>query len=170
MREALAPAARRMSSPGVPAAQGVDGLDDFTPGLMNAAADLMALDVPTLAGRIGTRCAQYLTALTEGRVDGLDVTHEGQGLARVGGKQVPVGQVEPRDIDWVWLGLRLTLLERLVQADPMPILLEDMATGMDEGRLPMLGRMLKALGGATQVLHVTAHPVFASTSEGSLNV
>jgi len=34
----------------------------------------------------------------------------------------------------------------------------------------MLGRMLKALGGATQVLHVTAHPVFASTSEGSLNV
>jgi len=86
------------------------------------------------------------------------------------GKQVPVGQVEARDIDWVWLALRLTLLERLVAADPMPILLEDMATGMDEGRLPMFGRMLKALGGATQVLHVTAHPVFASMSEGSLNV
>ena len=52
----------------------------------------------------------------------------------------------------------------------MPILLEDMATGLDEARLPMLGRMLKALGGATQVLHVTAHPVFASMSDGSLNV
>jgi uncharacterized protein YhaN len=73
-------------------------------------------------------------------------------------------------VDWVWLALRLTLLERLVSAEPMPILLEDMATGMDEGRLPMLGRMLKGLGGATQVLHVTAHPVFASASEGSLNV
>ncbi|HEY1335746.1 MAG TPA: chromosome segregation protein SMC, partial [Myxococcaceae bacterium] len=170
MREALAPASRRVSSPGVPAAPSGDGLDDFTPGLVNAAADLMTVDVPTLAGRIGTRCGQYLTALTDGRVDGLDVTHEGQGLARVGGKQVPVGQVDPRDIDWVWLALRLTLLERLVQADPMPILLEDMATGMDESRLPMLGRMLKALGGATQVLHVTAHPVFASMSEGSLNV
>ena len=77
---------------------------------------------------------------------------------------------DARDLDWVWLGLRLTLLERLVSVDPMPVLLEDMATGMDEGRLPMLGRMLKALGGATQVLHVTAHPSFASMSEGSLNV
>ena len=57
-----------------------------------------------------------------------------------------------------------------MSADPMPILLEDMATGIDVGRLPMLGKMLKALGGTTQVLHVTAHPVFASTSEGSLNV
>ena len=39
MREALAPAPRRVSSPGVPAAQDADGLDDFTPGLMNAAAE-----------------------------------------------------------------------------------------------------------------------------------
>jgi uncharacterized protein YhaN len=62
------------------------------------------------------------------------------------------------------------LLERLVTHEPMPVLLEDMASGMDEARLPMLGRMLKALGGGTQLLHVTAHPVFASMSEGSLNV
>ena len=170
MREALAPAPRRVSSPGVPAAQATDGLDDFTPGLMNAAADLMNLDVPTLAGHIGERCTQYLAALTDRRVEALEVTYDGQSLARVGGKKVPLGQLDPRDVDWVWLSLRLTLLERLVSAEPMPVLLEDLATGMDEGRLPMLGRMLKALGGATQVLHVTAHPVFASMSEGSLNV
>ena len=170
MREALAPAPRRVSSPGVPAAQAADGLDDFTPGLMNAAADLMTTDVASLAARIGERCTQYLVALTDGRVDRLEVTHDGLGVARVGGKQVPVGQVSAQDVDWVWLSLRLTLLERLVAADPMPVLLEDLATGMDEGRLPMLGRMFKALGGATQVLHVTAHPVFASMSDGSLNV
>jgi len=169
MREALAPAPRRVSSPGVPAAT-ADGLDDFTPALVGAAADLLTTDVPTLAARIAERCAQYTTALTDRRVEGIDITHEGQGLARVGGKRVPVGQVDPRDVDWVWLALRLTLLERLVSHEPMPVLLEDMATGMDEGRLPMLGRMLKALGTGTQLLHVTAHPVFASMSEGSLNV
>jgi hypothetical protein len=170
MREALAPASRRISSPGVPAAQGADGLDDFTPGLVNAAADLLTIDVLTLGTRIAQRCTQYVSVLTDGRVEGLDVTHDGHGLARIGGKQVPLGQVSAGDLDWVWLGLRLTLLERLVSADPMPVLIEDLATGMDEARLPMLGRMLKALGGATQVLHVTAHPVFASASEGSLNV
>jgi hypothetical protein len=170
MREALSPAPRRNSNPGLPAAQAGDGLDDFTPALVNAAADLLTMDVQSLGARIGDRCAQYLGALTDGRVERLEVTHEGQGVARVGGKQIPVGQVDARDVDWVWLSLRLTLLERLVAVEPMPILLEDMATGMDEGRLPMVGRMLKALGGATQVLHVTAHPVFASMSEGSLNV
>jgi hypothetical protein len=170
MREALAPAPRRVSSPGAPAAQSADGLDDFTPALVGAAADLLTTDVPTLAARIAERCAQYTSALTDRRVEGMDITHDGQGLARVSGKQVPVGQVDPRDVDWVWFALRLTLLERLVTHEPMPVLLEDMATGMDEARLPMLGRMLKALGGGTQLLHVTAHPVFASMSEGSLNV
>ncbi|HVP59050.1 MAG TPA: chromosome segregation protein SMC [Myxococcaceae bacterium] len=170
LREALTPAPRRVSSPGVPAAQTPEGLDDFTPGLVNAAADLLTLDVPTLAARIGDRCAQYTSALTDRRVERLDITHDAQGVARVGGRQVPVGQLDPRDVDWVWLSLRLSLLERLVAQEPMPVLLEDMATGMDEARLPMLGRMLKALGGATQLLHVTAHPVFASMSEGSLNV
>jgi hypothetical protein len=170
MREALAPAPRRVSSPGVPAGSGADGLDDFTTVLMSAAADLLTIDVPTLAARIGERCAQYVTVLTERRVEGLEFTYDGQCQARVGGKLIPVGQLLARDVDWVWLGLRLTLLERLVSQEPMPVLLEDMATGMDEARLPMLGRMLKGLGGGTQVLHVTAHPVFASLSDGSLNV
>jgi hypothetical protein len=167
MREALVP--RRISSPGVPAAGGDDGMEDFAPPLMTAAADLLALDIPALASRIAERCVQYCGALTDRRVQGLDIDYQGQALARVGGKQVPVGQLG-RDVDWVWLALRLTLLERLVSQEPMPVLLEDMATGMDEGRLPMLGRMLKGLGGGTQLLHVTAHPVFASASEGSINV
>src|SRR5678816_4492450 len=137
---------------------------------MGAAADLLTLDVPTLAGRITERCAQYVSALTDRRVEGLDFTHDGQGLARAGGKQVPVGQLASHDMDWVWLGLRLVLLERLVSQEPMPVLIEDLATGMDEARLPMLGRMLKAQGSGTQLLHLTAHPVFASMSEGSLNV
>ncbi len=171
MREALAPAPRRISSPGVPVAPaGGDGADDFTPALVGAAADLLAIDVPTLATRIAERCTQYLAALTERRVEALEISHDGQGMARVGGKPIPVGQVDPRDLDWVWLSLRLSLLERLAAQEPLPVLLEDMATGMDEGRLPLLGRMLKALGGVTQLLHVTAHPVFASMSEGSLNV
>jgi len=126
--------------------------------------------VPTLATRIAERSAQYLAALTDRRVEALEISHDGQGTARVAGKQVPVGQVAARDLDWVWLALRLSLLERLIAQEPLPVLLEDMATGMDEARLPMLGRMLKALGSATQLLHVTAHPVFASVSEGSLNV
>lgn len=170
VRDALAPAPRRTVTPGGSIPQAPDPLDDFTPALISAAADLLALDVPTLGSRISERCAQYASALTERRVERLEISHQGQGTAHVGGRAVPVGQLGERDVDWAWLALRLSLLEQLVAQEPRPVLLEDMATGMDEGRLPMLGRMLKAMGTATQLLHLTAHPVFASMSEGSVNV
>ena len=60
MREALAPAPRRVSSPGIPAGAGRGRAGRLHPRADDAAADLMAMDVPTLAGRIGERCAQYL--------------------------------------------------------------------------------------------------------------
>jgi hypothetical protein len=149
---------------------GADGLEDFTPALVGAAADLLAVEVATLGARLAERMAQYTAALTDRRVEGMEISHDGQGMAHIGGRKVPVGQLESHDVDWVWLALRLSLLERLVAHEPMPVLLEDMATGMDEARLPMLGRMLKAIGTATQILHVTAHPVFASMSQASVNV
>jgi len=170
LKESLSPTSRRASAGAPPPAVGADGLEDFTPALVGAAAELLALDVATLGTRLADRTAQYTAALTERRVEGLEISHDGQGMVRVAGRRVPVGQVESRDLDWVWLALRLSLLERLVAQESMPILLEDMATGMDEARLPMLGRMLKALGTATQILHVTAHPVFASASQASVNV
>jgi len=172
VREALAPAPpRRIATPGAPIPQAAETVDDFTPPLLSAAADLLTVDVPTLAARIKDRSSQYAAALTERRVEGLEIDHTGQGMARVGGRSLPVGQVGARDVDWVWLALRVALLERLLAQEPMPVLLEDMATGLDETRLPLLGRVLKSLGGmGGQLLHLTAHPVFASVSEGSLNV
>jgi uncharacterized protein YhaN len=91
-------------------------------------------------------------------------------VARVGGKSVPVGQLPAADIDWAYIALRLTLVEKTIGSEPFPLLLEDVATGLEEARLPLLGRMLKHLGTLTQVLHVTPHAVFASLSDGSLNV
>ena len=128
------------------------------------------IDLATLATRVRERAGQYVAALTERRIEALELTRDGAAVAKVGGRSVPVGQLSPVDIDWAYMALRLSLLEKLVAAEPLPVLLEDVATGLEEGRLPLLGRMLKHLGTLTQVLHVTPHAVFASLSDGSLNV
>jgi hypothetical protein len=172
VREALAAAAapRRIATPGSPLPAATEAFDDFTPPLARAAADLLAIDVATLSTRVRERCSQYLAALTERRVESLEIDHDGQGFARVGGRSIPVGQLPARDLDWAYLALRLTLVEKIAAEEPKPVLIEDLATGLEEARLPLLGRMLKHLGTLTQVLHVTSHPVFASLSDGSLNV
>ena len=148
----------------------MEAFDDFGPPLAHAAADLLTIDIATLATRVRERAGQYVTALTERRIEGLELTREGAAVARVGGRNVPVGQLSAVDIDWAYIALRLTLLEKVVATEPLPVLLEDVATGLEEARLPLLGRMLKHLGTLTQVLHVTPHAVFASLSDGSLNV
>jgi len=172
VREALARAANPRPSGPTPAVtpQAAEAFDDFGPPLARAAADLLAVDIATLATRVRERAAQYVAALTERRIEGLELTRDGAAVARVGGKNVPVGQLSAVDIDWAYIALRLTLVEKLVASEPLPVLLEDVATGLEEARLPLLGRMLKHLGTLTQVLHVTPHAVFASLSDGSLNV
>jgi hypothetical protein len=137
VREALAAAAtpRGPIIPGQPPPP-VEAFDDFGPPLARAAADLLTIDVATLAPRVRERAGQYVTALTERRLEGLELTREGAAVARVGGRNVPVGQLPPVDVDWAYLALRLTLLEKVVFTDPLPFLLEDVATGLEERACP----------------------------------
>ena len=163
---APAPAAPPPSRTPVP----VEPLEDPMPAVVNAAADLLALDVPGLVALVQERWGQYASALTERRVEHVEVNTAGQGFVRLGGRRVGVGELSARDLDWVYLALRLTIIEKSAGQMPLTVLLEDLAPALDEARLPMLARMLKHLGSLNQVLHVTAHPVFSSASDGSANV
>jgi hypothetical protein len=172
VREALAAASapRRATFSSTPVSSAADGFDDFVLPLARCGADLLAVDVATLSAQLRERCAQYVSVLTDRRVEGLDFDKDGHGFARVAGRSVPVGQLPAQDVDWAYLALRLTLVEKLVSQEQVPVLLEDIAQGLEEARLPLLGRMLKHLGTLTQLVHLTPHPVFSSLSDGSLNV
>jgi hypothetical protein len=148
----------------------VDPLEDPMPAVVNAAADLLALDVPGLVALVQERWGQYASALTERRVEHLEVNTSGHAFVRGSGRRVGVGELPARDLDWVYLGLRLTIIEKSASQLGLTVLCEDLAPALDEARLPMLARMLKHLGSLTQVLHVTSHAVFSSASDGSANV
>ncbi|MCP3099553.1 chromosome segregation protein SMC [Myxococcus sp. K15C18031901] len=159
------------------AAPGPDGsvppaepLEDPSPALLSQAADVFTTDVLNVQGMLKERCVQYLTALTDRRYQGVEWDKEGKAVALAAGRKVPVGELPPKDLDLYYLALRMTVVEKASARMKRPFLLEDVFTGMDEVKLPLIARMLKHLGTLTQVIHVTAHPGFAQMSDGTVNV
>jgi hypothetical protein len=176
LREALA-RTRSQAGPAAPAPipasrtpVPVEPLEDPVPAVLNPAADLLALDIPGLTALVQERWGQYASALTERRVEHIDVDTTGRAFVQAGGRRMGVGELSARDLDWVYLALRLTIVEKSASQLPLTVLFEDLAPALDEARLPLFGRMLKHLGSLTQVLHVTGHAVFSSASDGSANV
>jgi hypothetical protein len=175
LREALArsrsPTARMTAPPpAARAAAPVEPLEDPIPAVLRPAADLLALDIPGVMGLVEERWGQYASALTERRVEHLEVDMSGRAFVRSSARRVGVGELSAKDLDCVYLALRLTIIEKSAGQQPLTVLLEDLAPALDDARLPMLARMLKHLGSLTQVLHVTGNAVFSSASDGSANV
>lgn len=154
-----APAAQLPSAPG-----STSELEDPGPSLMRLAADLFQSDVPALAGMVRDRANQYFSALTDRRYSGLEQDGGGAISALSQGKKLKVGAIPSRDLDLLYLALRLTLVEKYSARAKVPVFL-DHDLGVEEGKLGLLSRMLKHLGTLTQVIHLTAHPAFPSVAD-----
>jgi uncharacterized protein YhaN len=61
-----------------------------------------------------------------------------------------------KDLDLVFLAMRLTLIEKAAAQHKLPVVIEDtFNTVLDAAKAPLFGRMVKHLGSLTQVLHVS---------------
>ncbi|RKH42020.1 ATP-binding protein [Corallococcus sicarius] len=155
---------------GVATAAPVDPLEDPSPLVLAQAADVLTSDLLSVQALLKDRCVQYLTALTDRRYQGVEWDRDGNAFALTANSRIPVGELPPKDLDLYYLALRLTVVEKTCARVKRPFLLDDVLTGVDEAKLPLVARMLKHLGTLTQVLHVTAHPGFAQMSDGTVNV
>jgi hypothetical protein len=148
------------SAPGAPG-----DFEDPSPALLAAAANLLGTDVPTVCGLLRDRLPQYLAALTDKRYLGVEFSATGAAtVISVTGK-TPAGNLPGRDLDLLFVALRLTLAEKAAAKVKAPLIIEGIPPGIEEPKTGLLGRMLKHLGTHTQVLHVTAHPSFATLSD-----
>ena len=145
-------------------------MEDPSPVLMMLAADLLSTDITTLGGMLRDRCTQYLSALTDRRYLGVEWDKDGRGSVFVPGQQLLVGEIPPRDLDMYYLALRMVVVEKVSTRVKYPFILEHPFVGMDEVKLPLIGRMLKHLGTLTQVLLVTNHPGLAQMADGAVNL
>ena len=140
--------------------------EDPVPALMVLGADLFNTDVPTLWSTLKDRCGQYLAALTERRLHGVEVDKDGRAKVLAPGRTIPVGELPGPDLDLVYLAIRLTLVEKYSAQSKVPVIFEDAFRGvLDEAKLPLVIRMLKHLGTLTQILHVTPSSHAASPTD-----
>lgn len=150
---------------------GMEPLEDPAPLVLGLAGDLLATDVAAVIGMMRERCVQYFSALTERRYTSVEWDRDGRTMVvAASGRRMPVGELPPREVDLFFLSLRLTVVEKVSPRVKLPLLVEDALVGLDESRMPLLGRMLKHLGTLTQVLHVTAHPGLTQLSDGPVNL
>jgi hypothetical protein len=134
--------------------------EDPAPVLLKLAADFLSQDVPSVAGGAKDRCGQYLVALSDRRFQAVDFDKEGQARVSANGKWVPASTLPVKDLDLLYLSLRLTLVEKCCATVKIPFILEDAFAALDDAKVPLLARMLKHVGTTTQVLHASAAPAF----------
>jgi uncharacterized protein YhaN len=145
--------------------------DDPLPGVLLLGTDLFATDVPTLWSALRDRTVQYFSALTDRRYHGIDVDKEGHATAQAPGRAVPAGELPGKDLDLMYLSVRLTLIEKYSVQTRLPVLIEDGFAGVIEApKQPLFGRMLKHIGTLTQVLHVTGAGQTATAADTVLTV
>ncbi|QRO01987.1 chromosome segregation protein SMC [Archangium violaceum] len=150
---------------------GLEPLEDPAPMLISLTADVLATDMHAVMGMLRERCVQYFGALTDRRYVGVEWDKDGRTVVvGASGRRMPLGELPPREVDLFFLSLRLTVVEKVSARVKLPLLVEDALIGVDEAKLPLLGRMLKHLGTMTQVLHVTAHPGFTQLADGTINL
>lgn len=130
--------------------------EDPTAGLMVLATDLFATDVPSLWSVLHDRAVQYLTALTDKRYHDLSIDKDGHATLEAPGRSVVARELPGKDLDLMFLALRLTLIEKAAPQHKLPVVIEDtFNTVLDATKQPLFARMVKHLGTLTQVLHVS---------------
>ena len=140
--------------------------DDPIPPLMLLATDLFTTDIPSLWSVLHARAAQYLTALTDRRYHGISLDKDGHATLEAPGREVSARELPGKDLDLMFIALRLSLIEKAVGQHKLPVVIEDtFSTVLDAAKQPLFGRMVKHLGSLTQVLHVSGAGQTASLAD-----
>ncbi len=170
LKEPSAPAAPKPSVSGEGFAPVVttstETFDDPAAPLMMLATDLFTTDVPSLWSVLHDRAVQYLTALTDRRYHGISIDKDGHATLEAPGRTVSARELPGKDLDLMYLALRLTLIEKAAGQHKLPVVIEDtFNTVLDAAKQPLFGRMVKHLGSLTQVLHVSGAGQNASMAD-----
>lgn len=145
--------------------------EDPTPPLLMLATDLFSADIPSLWSVLHDRAVQYLSALTDRRYHEMSVDKDGHATLQAPGRQVSARELPGRDLDLMYLALRLTLIEKASASHKLPVVIEDtFNTVLDAPKQPLFGRMVKHLGSLTQVIHVSGAGQNASLADVAVTI
>ncbi|MGI5865711.1 MAG: chromosome segregation protein SMC, partial [Myxococcales bacterium] len=145
--------------------------EDPVPKLLACAQDLFAgASIEALGGTVRDRASQYLAALTDRRYLGVELDSAGNASVVAPGRSVPAGQLDDRDLDLLYLAIKLTLVEKLAPLSQVSFILDEPFIGWDEPKLQLVSRMLKHIGTMTQVVHASALPAHRNLADNAAQI
>ncbi len=129
-------------------------VDPF-PALFKLAGELFLTDLLTLWSQLKDRVTQYVHALTDRRIQALNVDVNGRVVLTVDAHPLAVLALDAKDVDLVYLALRLTLVEKYTVQNKFPLIVDHQLFGaLEPAKQELALRMVRHLGSQTQVLHV----------------
>jgi hypothetical protein len=133
-------------------------LADGVEGWLEAAARVLGSDRDTLARDVLARAQPLVFPLTSERYRSLAFDADGRLVCVTpGGASLPAALASPATQDALYLALRLAGYALLAKARPWPLFLDDPLVALDDGRLLVACRALKAAArGGGQVIHLSA--------------
>ena len=172
------PPAPKAAKPAAPAAAEFEAVategekfEDPTPAMLLLATDVFSADIPTLWAVLKDRAVQYVSALTDRRYHGLSVDKDGHLTVEAPGRTLKGSELPGKDLDLVFLALRLTIIEKAAAHHKLPVVIEDtFHVVFDAPKQPLFGRMVKHLGSLTQVIHVGGAGHTASLADATVAI
>jgi hypothetical protein len=144
--------------------------EDPFPFLLERAADLFNAKPASIAQSMRERAGQYLTALTDRQLQGIDFDREGKATVMGANGKLAVTQLSPRELDLAYLGVRLTLAERIVAGGTTPFVIDSGLDLIDPGKHALLCKMVKYIASQGQVVQLTQLESLASLADATLSV
>lgn len=109
---------------------------------------------------LNRRSGEILSALTEGRYEGVSLTRDFEATAAEAGSVLPrrALALSRGTLDQLYLAVRLAICQlALPEEDPAPLVLDDALTNFDDGRMALALQYLLDLSQTRQVLCFTCH-------------
>ncbi len=143
--------------------------EDPVPRLIKLAADLFP-SVPegSLGAALRERAGQYITAFTDRRYTSVEIDAKGQAALLAPGRTVPAGQLDDKDLDALYLSVKLTLLEKYAPLGKPLIVLDEPFALWDPPKQILVSRMLKHIASSAQILHASALPSHIGLADSTL--
>lgn len=145
---------------------GMPVLRDRTEPMVQAALDLLQIEVDGLVAEHQARMERHLCGFSQGRFTELVFAASGRVSVIGEAGETPVAELRGKDADHVDLALRIGLVEAIQKTVELPLLVEDPLGPDDSALRPLLFQSLALLAKHNQVILLTpaaipagAHPI-----------
>ncbi len=86
------------------------------------------------------------------------------------GRELQWKELSPSSREAIYYGLKFTMLEKIIEFNPLPIILDEPIVFSDETRIIEFAKLLRKLSEKTKVIHFTSKTIFAKAGNQVYNL